>query len=406
MEIELILGALALLFVIYGVFSRPLGATVAPAPLVFALAGLLLGSGGIVMFAVDSNSEALLFFAECTLALVLFGDASRLSLSKVVNMNVLAQRMLLIGLPLAILFGTMAAIGLLPGLGWAEAALLAAILAPTDAALGAAVVENEDVPLRIRRAIITESGLNDGLAVPPVLLFAALAGFASLGANGDISFWIGFAARQIGFGMIAGLLVGAIGAFVIRGASRRGLLDTRFETLACIGVAGCAFLAAEAIGGNAFVSAFIAGLGFAAVCEERTGIVAEFVETEGRFLSLALFFLFGVSLAPIAIAGFELPYLLYAILSLTVVRMGAVALSLIGTRTRLATILYLGWFGPRGLATIVFVLLVFGEGMVSEPIRVTAYLTVLLSIIAHGITAAPLAARYAHSAAAKADGEE
>ncbi|MEM8696882.1 MAG: cation:proton antiporter [Pseudomonadota bacterium] len=406
MEAEHLLAALALLFVGYGIFSRPLGATIAPAPLVFALAGLALSVSGLVLFNVNPGSETLLLFAECTLALVLFGDASRLSLRKVIGMNVIAQRMLLIGMPLAILFGTLAALGLFPELFWMEAALLAAMLAPTDAALGAAVVENEDVPLRVRRAAVTESGLNDGLAVPFVLLFAALAGYVELGTHGDWSFWVRFAAQQIGFGLLAGIGVGLAGGFAIVWAARADWLDPRFETLACVGVAAGAFLAAEAIGGNAFVSAFIAGLGFAAICEERTGMVAEFVEEEGKFFSLTLFFIFGLTLAPTALAELQWMYLVYALLSLTVIRMAAIALSLIGTGARLATIAYLGWFGPRGLATIVFVLLVFGEGVTSEPIRATAYLTVLLSIVLHGITAAPLAARYAHSKAAEADGKE
>ncbi|NNC73340.1 MAG: sodium:proton exchanger [Sphingomonadaceae bacterium] len=406
MEAEPLLAALAVVFVGYGIFSRVLGNSIMPAPLAFALAGLGFGSAGLVMFSVDPQSETLLLFAEITLALVLFGDASRLSFGKVVKMNRLAQRILLIGLPLSILFGALAAIGLFPGLAWVEAALLAAMLAPTDAALGAAVVENEAVPVRIRRTIITESGLNDGLAVPAVLLFAALSGYAEHGANGDWQFWAGFAAQQIGFGAIAGLAVGAAGGIAIRTASRAGWLDMRFETLACLGVAGCAFVFANAIGGNAFVSAFVAGLSFAAMCEDRTGIVAEFVEEEGRFLSLTLFFLFGCALAPVALADFQWIYLFYALLSLTVIRLAAVAISLFGTGVSWPTLLYLGWFGPRGLATIVFVLLVFGEGVTSEPIRTTAYLTVMLSILLHGISAAPLAARYAHSKAAKADGGE
>lgn len=406
MEAEHLLAALALLFIGYGVFSRPLGATIAPAPLVFALAGLALAYAGLVDFAFNPGSDILLLFAECTLALVLFGDASRLSLRKVIGMNIIAQRMLLIGLPLAILFGTFAALGLFPQIFWMEAALLAAMLAPTDAALGAAVVENEAVPLRVRRAIVTESGLNDGLAVPFVLLFAALAGYVELGTQGDWNFWLQFAAQQIGFGLVAGLGVGLAGGFAIVWSARAGWLDPRFETLACIGVAAGSFLAAEAIGGNAFVSAFVAGLSFAAVCEERTGMVAEFVEEEGKFFSLTLFFLFGLGLAPIAIAEFQWAYLVYALLSLTVIRMAAVALSLIGTGLHLPTVAYLGWFGPRGLATLVFVLLVFGEGVTSEPIRATACLAILLSIVLHGITAAPFAARYANSKAAKGDGKE
>ncbi len=404
LQIEYILAVLALLLVTFSVVSKPLIATVAPAPLVFALAGLALGSAGFGLIVIDPSSEYLLLFAEATLALVLFGDASRLNLRKVVEMNVLAQRMLLIGLPLAILFGSLAAIGLFPQFAWVEAALLAAILAPTDAALGAGVVENEDVPLRVRRTIITESGLNDGLAVPAVLLFAALSGYAELGADGDWTYWLRFAAQQIGFGVVAGIVIGFGGGFAISRASRGGLLDMRFETLACVGVVGLTFAAAEAIGGNVFVAAFVGGLCFAAACAERTEVVAEFVEEEGRFFSLSLFFVFGLALAPLALADFTWPYLVYALLSLTVIRIAAIGIALIGTGIGFPTTLFLGWFGPRGLATIVFVLLVFGEGVSNEPILAIAYLTVLLSILLHGISAAAWASAYAASDAAKADG--
>ncbi len=406
MASEYVLAALAIVFILYGLFSRPLGDTILPAPLAFMLAGLALGSAGLGLIDIRATSEPFLLFAEVTLALVLFGDAARMNLRKTVRMNSLARRMLLFGLPLTMAFGTLVAMGLFPGFSLVEAALLAVILAPTDAALGAAIVDNEDVPLRIRRTIVTESGLNDGLSVAPVFLFAALAGHVELGMDGGWTFWAGFVAQQIVLGVLGGTLTGAVCGYAFAKANHIGLLDKRFEKVAVIGVAGASFIFADLIGGNGFVSAFMSGLCFAALCMDSSDAVSEFVENEGRFFSLSVFFIFGAALAPLALANFEWIYLLYALLSLTVIRMVPIAVSLLGTGIRWPTVLYLGWFGPRGLAGIVFVLLVFGEGAASVPIIATTYLAILMSIILHGITAAPFAARYANSKAAKADGRE
>lgn len=404
MTSEHLIGAVLVLFLLYGLVSGPLGRTVAPAPLVFAFVGLAIGSAGLAVIAIAPGAQWLLLFAEATLALVLFADASRLSPRKLWAEHRLAQRMLLIGLPLAILLGAIAAKLVFPALSWAEAALLGALLAPTDAALGLPVVENDDVPERIRDTIVVESGLNDGLSVPAVLLFAALAGLVSIGGEGW-DFWTGFAARQIGLGLAIGVALGAAGGWAISRAHNSGLLDGRYETLACIGVVGAAFVGAQLSGGNAFVACFVAGIAFAATSLEPTGAVAKFVEQEGRFFSLTMFFVFGLALAPTALGAFDWRYLGYAALSLTAIRIGAVALSLLGTGLRWPTIAFLGWFGPRGLATIVFVLIIHSQGTLSETVSATAFVAVLLSILLHGVTAAPLARLYAHSAAARADGE-
>lgn len=405
MTSEHLIGAVLFLFLLYGLVSGPLGRTIAPAPLVFALAGLAIGSAGLSVIAIEPGAEWLLLFAEATLALLLFGDASRLSPKKLWAEHRLAQRLLLIGLPLAILLGALAAKLVFPALSWPEAALLAALLVPTDAALGLPVVENDDVPERIRRTIVAEAGLNDGLTVPPVLLFAALAGLIEFGGGGW-GFWTGFATSQIALGVAIGAALGAASGWAISRAHESGLLDGRYETLACLGVVGAGFVGAELAGGNAFVTCFVAGIAFAATSLEPTDTVARFVEQEGRFFSLTMFFVFGLALAPTALAAFEWRYLGYALLSLTAIRMGAVALSLIGAGLRWPTIAFLGWFGPRGLATIVFVLIIHAEGVRSEPIIATAFIAVLLSIVLHGVTAAPLARLYAHSEAARADGED
>lgn len=405
MEFEFLLAALAMLFIVYGVFSRPLRETILPAPLAFMLVGLALGSAGFGLIAISPGSEPFLLFAEFTLALVLFGDAARMDLRKVLHINLLARRMLVFGLPLTIALGAVVALGLFPGFGLLEAALLAAILAPTDAALASAVVENEELPSRLRRTIITESGLNDGLSVPVVLLLAALAGHVELGADGDWAFWLGFAAKQIGFGVVVGAGIGFGCGYAFHHANSAKLLDKRFEKLACIGVAGTAFILADLMGGNGFVSAFVCGLCFASICSDSRHAVSEFVENEGRFFGLVLFFIFGAALAPLAFEPFEWRFLAYAVLSLTVIRMVPVALSLVGTGTHWPTVLFLGWFGPRGLAGIVFVLLVFGDDMTGGPIVATAYLTIMLSIALHGMSAHPLSTRYAKSMAAQSDGK-
>jgi NhaP-type Na+/H+ or K+/H+ antiporter len=302
--------------------------------------------------------------------------------------------MLLIGLPLAIAAGTFTAAAMFPAFSIWEAALLAALLAPTDAALGQSVVSAKAVPLRIRQAINIESGLNDGIALPAVLLFAALAG-AMHGDHGHQN-WVQFGLLQVTLGPIAGAIIGYLGARALDTAAERSWATVAFQGIGILSVSVLAFVLAELVGGNGFISAFVGGLVFGNCLRHPCDYLFEFMESEGQLLMLVTFLVFGAALLPEGIQHIDAMFVVYGVLSLTLIRMIPIALSLIGSGIRLPTYLFLGWFGPRGLASILFVLLILEEADVPHQAELFAItvITVALSVLFHGISAAPLANAY------------
>ena len=375
------------------------------APMVFVGLGFLASPAGTGVFELAAGHAFLHVVAEITLVLILFADAARIELRLVREDHNLPVRMLLVGLPLAIALG--AAIGalLFPGFGLWEVALLAALLAPTDAALGQAVVSNPAVPVRIRQAINIESGLNDGIALPAVLLFAALA--SATAAEGS-SNWLSFGLMQVTLGPIVGVAAGYLGSRMIDFAADRQWMAGTYEGMAILALAGLCYLLAEVVGGNGFIAAFVGGMTFGNGIKNKCEFLFEFMETEGQLLMLITFLLFGLVLLPEGLAHFEWKYFLYAILSLTIIRMVPIAVSLLGAGVRWPTTLFLGWFGPRGLASILFVLLILEEANVehADEILSVTVLTVALSTLLHGLTASPLAALYARSVVAMGRCEE
>ncbi len=398
---------IALCIVSYGAFSARLSSTAISAPMVFMLAGLASGQAGLGIVSIDIENAILEGFGELTLGFILFADAASTNSRNLVRESRIPKRLLLVALPLTILLGAIVAIALFPNLGWQEAALIAAILAPTDAALGLAVVTSKYVPERIRQAVLVESGLNDGLALPAVLLFAALA-FSMMGVEGhSVGYWIRFAAQQIVIGVIVGAIAGgALGKF-IHFADGKEWIAHAFRNLTCIGVAILTLFCAHLAGGNGFIAAFVGGLVFGSFCSKRAGSLTNFVEEEGQLFSLIIFFFFGAVLLPSAFVHFTTICVLYAVLSLTVIRMAPTAFSLVGLKLKLQSMLFIGWFGPRGLASILFLLIAVEHeemGRLSE-IEAIVYVTVFLSIILHGATAAPLSKLYGSTAAAKKDAD-
>ncbi len=377
-------------------------------PMVFVAFGFLV-SQGIGMLELSIESPLIQTLAELTLVLVLFTDASRIDLKLLKRQHDLPIRLLSIGLPLTILLGTVLAAVMLTGLTIWEAAVLAAILAPTDAALGQAVVSLEQIPMRIRQALNVESGLNDGIALPVFLLLLAIAGATE--AIAPAGYWIRFAAMQILLGPLVGIAAGYLGAKVLEHGIKAGWITKPFEDLSAIGLSLLAFALAEHVGGNGFIAAFTAGLTLGntsrLVCEE----LHEFAEAEGQLLTLLIFMVFGVVMVPFALERFSWTVLLYAIASLTVIRVLPAAVSLLGAKLRLDTVLLLGWFGPRGIATILFALVMLEEAnLVGEELMLSvAMTTVLLSVFAHGVTAYPLAMWYSqrvHAMKEKAEAPE
>jgi sodium/hydrogen antiporter len=386
------LVALALIGVA-GVSRRLSGTPVTPA-MVFVAFGLLLGPRVLDRIDVASTSSAVRTLAEATLALVLFSDASRIDLAHLRRTADVPIRLLGVGLPLTIALGTAVAAVVLGQLSFWEAAVLGVALAPTDAALGQAVVVDPRVPERIRQGLNVESGLNDGICVPLLFVAVAAADVQSDVTGGQHALTI--LAEEIGYGLVAGAVAGALIGLVVVHAGRRDLILGPWRQVIPAAGAALAYGAAVGLGGSGFIAAFVAGVAFRRALGRDPEELNQLTDELGGVLDGVTFVLFGAILLGPALANLSGRLVLYAALSLTVVRMIPVALAMLRSGARRQTVGFLGWFGPRGLASIVFAVIVVEESNLPHE-RVIAqaiYLTVGLSVLAHGLTAAPLAARY------------
>ncbi len=383
----------------FGLISQRIQKSVLTPPMLFVAFGLLVARAlGVVELEIEDPLIQTL--AELTLILVLFSDASRIDLGRLRREHNLPVRLLSVAFPLTILFGAVAAVMFFPGLTMWEAAVMAVVLAPTDAAVGQAVVSIREVPVRIRQALNVESGLNDGLALPIFLVLLSLAGAAE--HVEPLSYWIRFTVLQLLLGPAVGVGIGYFGGRMVETGSRAKWISHAFQDLSALGLSLLAFALAELIGGNGFIAAFAAGLTLGNTSRTICTCVYEFAEAEGQLLTLLIFMVFGAVMAPLVFEHLTWRVALYALVSLTVVRMAPVALSLLGAQLQPDTVLFLGWFGPRGIATILFSLLMLERSSLpgQETILVVAMTTVLLSIFAHGLTAYPGAKWYAARAEA------
>ena len=391
-ELLLILGVVTFLFAL--VSSRFDNSLITP-PMVFTGAGVLIALLLPNFIEEEFAKESLELVAELTLVIVLFIDASRINLPLLFREHKIPVRLLGASLPLTVLLGAVIA-GLMFGeFSIWEAALLAAILAPTDAALGQAVVSSPIVPVRIRQSLNVESGLNDGIVLPLVMLFAALASVSAEGA--EQSNWLVYWLMQVTLGPLVGVVVGFGGGYLLRASTRCNLINENFLRLSGVAVALVAWAGAIQVGGNGFIAAFVAGMAISGFANSIGNPLRDFGEAEGQLFGLATFLLFGmIALVP-AIEAADASCYIYAALSLTVIRMIPTALSLIGLKLKASTVMFLAWFGPRGLASLLFALLVIGEFNLphGERILTISVLTVMFSVVAHGISAVPGARLYA-----------
>jgi sodium/hydrogen antiporter len=400
------IAIVAAFVVAYALVSRRLSTTVITGPMVFVAFGVLVGPDVLGIVDLRVENELLEVLAETTLVLVLFNEAALMHWSLFWSNRQIPVRLLGIGLPLTIIFGMAFAALLFTGLDVWQAALIGAILAPTDAALGQAVVTNERVPVRIREALSVEGGLNDGIAAPLVTMFIAASGVAGAAESGG--FWILYMVEQIGFGLLFGVGAGLIGAVLIGRASSSAWMSQTFLEIAIAAVAILAFASADLVDGNGFIAAFVAGITFGNVTRDLRTHMFDFSEQSSQLLMLLTFAIFGGVFVADAMGEITWQIALYGVLSLAVIRPLAVAVALTGTHFRPATVAFLGWFGPRGLASIVFALLVIEtEGVPGQDqISLIATWTVLLSVFAHGLTAQPGAKSYARHAESIPDEEE
>lgn len=383
---------LALLFV-FALFSRRLSESPLTAQMFFSLIGIALGFIFSLQINQEFNRELFLLVAEVALVLVLFSDASGINFNAF-RENKLTLRMLSIGLILTIITGIIVGTYLLTDMVLWEIAALAAVLAPTDAALGQIVVQNKKLPHQIRETLEIESGLNDGIAVPFLFLFLAV-GLAEETFK-PINYFLVTTLEQIGFGVFIGVVVGLIGGWMVLQAKKKGWITKTYQRLALLALAILSWLIADQIGGSGFIAAFVGGLATGYIFEDAGDILTDFTSAEGMLLSLAVFFIMGALIAPL-LSFVTWQIILYAVLSLTLIRMLPVAISVIGTKISLDSVLFMGWFGPRGLASIVLALVAL-ETIPEFPGKntfiLTVLITVLLSVILHGLTALPLSKMY------------
>jgi NhaP-type Na+/H+ or K+/H+ antiporter len=272
-----------------------------------------------------------------------------------------------------------------------ELAILATILAATDAALGKAVVTNKAVPARIREALNLESGLNDGLCVPILLLFIALAK-AGTGASDVTAMATILFVKELGIGIAVGLVVTATGSWLYRQAWKLGWIAMDWRALPVIMLSLTCFAVAQSLHGSGFIAAFVGGLLFGFLARKRAHDLVLDTEGFGETLGMLTWALFGSVVIPEVVDSFTWQVILYALLSLTVIRMLPIVLSLTGTKERIESKLFLAWFGPRGLASIVFAVIVLNNNLPgAELIAVIVTCTIILSAFLHGMTANPFA---------------
>jgi NhaP-type Na+/H+ or K+/H+ antiporter len=379
----------------YSIVSGGLERTPVNGAIVFTGFGLLLGPLGLDWLTLEQDFEGLSFLAEVTLALVLFTDAANANLRELEHSYHIPQRLLLMGLPLTILLGFVAGFAIFDDLGFFELAILATMLAPTDAALGKAVVTDESVPSNMREGLNVESGLNDGICVPILFIFLALAA-RTAGAGETAMLAVRLVVQSIGIGVVIGAGLTYCGVGLLKVCADRGWITETWRQLPVPALAVTCFAVAQFLGGSGFIACFVGGLLFGGLEKQHKHSILLAAEGTGDTLALITWVVFGAVVVGQSIEAFSWKVVLYALLSLTVVRMLPVFLVLGGLQLRTDQKLFMGWFGPRGLASIVFAVIVINAHLPNDAtLSMTVVCTILLSIVAHGLSANPLVAALA-----------
>ncbi|MEM7595637.1 MAG: cation:proton antiporter [Cyanobacteria bacterium P01_A01_bin.83] len=394
-----VLAAIAIFVLGFGLISRRLERSIVTPPMAYVGCGLLISSSFLGLIQeVKITNEVIQVLAEITLAVLLFTDASRIQLKLLRQEYNLPLRLLGIGLPITIILGTILALLLFPNeLNIWSAAALATILSPTDAALGQAVVNSSEVPAFIRHGINIESGLNDGICLPILLLFISLSVKGEQSSNA--TYWLTFTGQQIFVGVLVGIAVGYFGSKLIAQSLKRKWMTQSFEDLSVLGLSILSYTCAEIIGGNGFIAAFCAGLTLGFISTKSVlSSLREFGEAEGQLLTLISFLLYGAVMVVPSVNDATWQMWIYGIASLTITRIIGVAIATSNLKLQLDSTLFVGWFGPRGIASLIYGLLILEKENLpgKELIFTTMVITVLMSVFAHGLTAFPGVSWYAN----------
>ncbi len=379
---------------LYSLVAKRLERTIVSGALVYVTIGFMCGPDGFGLIAIPVEGESLKILAELTLALVLFTDSANTNLRILPRIESIPTRLLLIGLPLTIALGF--------GIGWIifdgvdvfEIALLAILLAPTDAALGKAVVTNEQVPESVRESLSLESGLNDGICVPVLLFFLALAA-GKTGVNEAAGLAVMLPLQAIGIGLVVGVAGGLVGSFALKLSAEHRWIGGTWLQVPVIALALFCFAAAQYLGGSGFIASFVGGLVFGGLCQKHKQQYLEAAEGSGDVMAMITWFVSGSAVIGLSYQFLDWRVIVYAQLSLTLIRMLPVWLCLSGRNLSTDTKLFIGWFGPRGLASVVFAVIVLDENLPGGGVLMaTAVWTILLSIVLHGLTAIPFSRWY------------
>ncbi len=389
------LATLAIFAFAFSVIAGRVERSAVSGPIIFIAFGLLAGPVGLGFLDMDVDALELRVIADLTLALVLFIDASNADLKTLRSHATIPRRMLMIGLPLCIALGAFAGTLVFPGVSLFELCILATMLAATDAALGKGVVTNKAVPARVREGLNVESGLNDGLCVPVLFVFLALATGAT-GEGGSTELALKLVIEEIGIGVAVAVVLVTIAVGLIRYSGKRGWFTDIWFQIPVVMLALACFATAQTLHGSGYIAAFVGGLLFGYFAQEHTHKLVLAGEGIAELLAMLTWLVFGSVFMGQYWADMTWDVVIYSLLSLTVIRMLPVILALSGTGEIFETKLFLSWFGPRGLASIVFLIIVGGSDLPAESVLIhTVVCTVTLCVIAHGVTANPWATRLA-----------
>ena len=389
------LAVLAIFAFLFSAIAGRVERSVITGPMVYIFFGLLAGPLGFGFLHMDVNAIEMRVIADLTLALVLFLDAANADLKTLRTHAAIPQRMLGIGLPLCIALGAYIGTLVFPDVSLWEVCILATMLAATDAALGKGVVSNEAVPNRVRQGLNAESGLNDGLAVPVLFVFLALAtGEASGGGSATLA--VQLVLEEIGIGIAVAVVLVTLAVQLMKLARWQGWFTDVWRQIPVVALALACFATAQSLHGSGFIACFVGGLLFGYFAGDRTHHLVLAGEGIGEMLAMFTWVVFGAVFMGQYWGGMTWDVVLYSLLSLTVIRMLPMVLALWGTGESLETRFFLAWFGPRGLASIVFMVIVTAENLPAESIMIhTVVCTITLCVIAHGLTANPWANRLA-----------
>ena len=390
------LAILAAIVLVYGAVSGRLERSPVSGALVFMGVGFLLGPGALGVLNLSVGTGELRLLAELTLALVLFAEAADANLGVLEQSFRIPVRLLAIGLPLSIALGFALGVSIFPDLTLLEVALLATMLAPTDAALGKAVVTNPNVPPSVREGLKVESGLNDGICVPVLFAFLAVATGSASSEESTVGLGLGLFAREIGIGAVVGVIFSLAACKTLGPLSRRPRwIGDTWLPMMVPALALLCFATAQTLHGSGLIAAFVGGITMAVLRPPKKHDWLRAAESTGDVLSLLTWVAFGAVVIDQALPKFGWDHVLYAALSLTVIRMVPMFLSLTGLPLGTDSKLFVSWFGPRGLVSIVFVIIVLNAGVPGgDSLAMTVVCTVILSILAHGLSAVPLARIY------------